>query len=160
LHVKLRQCDHCCEPALLQDYKLSDIAALRRTCQAGGGVTVSTRTVGGRDAIYKAAVDAAVRRCASNAHAPCALSASRVAVHSPVGVGGLIRYKYTYIRHDHICLFCSRPLLGTCLLFSSFALQMHSREPFFNYLMHLGQRAADLTIPLCMPTVSVLLQLH
>jgi hypothetical protein len=47
----------------LQDYKLSDIAALRRTCQAGGGVTVSTRTVGGRDAIYKAAVDAAVRRC-------------------------------------------------------------------------------------------------
>jgi hypothetical protein len=49
-----------CNP---QDYKLSDIALLRRTCQAGGGVTVSTRTVGGRDAIYKAAVDAAVRRC-------------------------------------------------------------------------------------------------
>lgn len=46
-----------------QDYKLSDIALLRQTCQAGGGVTVSARTVGGRDAIYKAAVDAAVRRC-------------------------------------------------------------------------------------------------
>lgn len=48
-----------------QDYKISDIALLRRTCQAGGGVTVDTRTVGGRDAIYKAAVDAAVRRCAA-----------------------------------------------------------------------------------------------
>lgn len=45
-----------------QDYRFEDIASLRRTCQAGGGVTVSTRTVGGRDAIYKAAVDAAVRR--------------------------------------------------------------------------------------------------
>lgn len=51
-----------CFPAHPQDYRLSDIAALRRTCQAGGGVTVSTRTVGGRDAIFKAAVDAAVRR--------------------------------------------------------------------------------------------------
>lgn len=46
-----------------EDYRLSDIASLRRTCQAGGGVTVATRTVGGRDAIYKAAVDAAVRSC-------------------------------------------------------------------------------------------------
>jgi hypothetical protein len=45
-----------------EDYKIRDIAVLRRTCQAGGGVTVDTRTVGGRDAIYKAAVDAAVRR--------------------------------------------------------------------------------------------------
>lgn len=45
-----------------QDYRLADIALLRRTCQAGGGITVDTRTVGGRDAIYKAAVDAAVRR--------------------------------------------------------------------------------------------------
>eukprot|EP00882_Tetradesmus_deserticola_P011380 GHRQ01012040.1.p1 GENE.GHRQ01012040.1~~GHRQ01012040.1.p1 ORF type:complete len:479 (+),score=200.79 GHRQ01012040.1:87-1523(+) len=46
-----------------EDYRLADIALLRRTCQAGGGVTVDARTVGGRDAIYKAAVDAAVRRC-------------------------------------------------------------------------------------------------
>lgn len=45
-----------------EDYKLSDIALLRKTCQAGGGVTVDTRTVGGRDAIYRAAFDAAVRR--------------------------------------------------------------------------------------------------
>jgi hypothetical protein len=56
---------------LLQDYQLSDIALLRRTCQAGGGVTVSTRTVGGRDAIYKAAVDAAVRRCVQRLHSAC-----------------------------------------------------------------------------------------
>jgi hypothetical protein len=47
-----------------EDYKIRDIAVLRRTCQAGGGVTVDTRTIGGRDAIYKAAVDAAVRRWA------------------------------------------------------------------------------------------------
>lgn len=46
-----------------EDYKISDIALLRRICQAGGGVTVDTRTVGGRDAIYKAAVEAAMRRC-------------------------------------------------------------------------------------------------
>lgn len=45
-----------------QDYRLADIAALRATCRAGGGVTVDARTVGGRDAIFKAAVDAAVRR--------------------------------------------------------------------------------------------------
>eukprot|EP00775_Hariotina_reticulata_P006245 gene6245-6481_t len=46
-----------------QDYRLADIALLRRTCQAGGGVTVDARTVGGRDAIFKAAVDGAIRRC-------------------------------------------------------------------------------------------------
>jgi hypothetical protein len=52
-----------------EDYKIRDIAMLRRTCQAGGGVTVDTRTVGGRDAIYKAAVDAAVRRSAAEENA-------------------------------------------------------------------------------------------
>lgn len=45
-----------------EDYKLTDIATLRSICQAGGGVTVDARTVGGRDAIFKAAVDAAMRR--------------------------------------------------------------------------------------------------
>ncbi|KAG1675122.1 hypothetical protein FOA52_003345 [Chlamydomonas sp. UWO 241] len=42
-----------------EDYALADILRLRVLCQEGG-VTVETRTKGGRDAIYKAAVEAAV----------------------------------------------------------------------------------------------------
>ncbi|KAF8070922.1 hypothetical protein HT031_001003 [Scenedesmus sp. PABB004] len=64
-----------------QDYRLADIAALRRTCQAGGGVTVDARTVGGRDAIFKAAVDGAVRRCLE----PSSVDVSELADSSPLG---------------------------------------------------------------------------
>ncbi|GBF98405.1 hypothetical protein Rsub_10470 [Raphidocelis subcapitata] len=46
-----------------EDYALSDILALRAACMAAGGASLETRTVGGRDAIYRAAVDAAVRAC-------------------------------------------------------------------------------------------------
>ncbi|GFH17840.1 uncharacterized protein HaLaN_14550, partial [Haematococcus lacustris] len=42
-----------------QDYALSDILKLRQLCQEGC-VSVSPRTVGSRDAIYRAAVEAAV----------------------------------------------------------------------------------------------------
>ena len=31
-----------------EDYKLEDILTLRKACAAGGGITVDTRTVGGR----------------------------------------------------------------------------------------------------------------
>ncbi|KAG2425350.1 hypothetical protein HXX76_013764 [Chlamydomonas incerta] len=42
-----------------EDYSLADIRALRKTCQEGH-VTVKPKTVGGRDAIFRAAVEAAV----------------------------------------------------------------------------------------------------
>ncbi|KAG2430744.1 hypothetical protein HYH02_013583 [Chlamydomonas schloesseri] len=42
-----------------EDYSLADIRALRKTCQ-DGHVTVKPKTVGGRDAIFRAAVEAAV----------------------------------------------------------------------------------------------------
>ncbi|GFR48271.1 hypothetical protein Agub_g10136, partial [Astrephomene gubernaculifera] len=42
-----------------RDYELADIRALRRACQEGH-VSVKPKTVGGRDAIFRAAVEAAV----------------------------------------------------------------------------------------------------
>ncbi|PNW88899.1 hypothetical protein CHLRE_01g049900v5 [Chlamydomonas reinhardtii] len=42
-----------------EDYSLADIRALRKTCQEGH-VSVKPKTVGGRDAIFRAAVEAAV----------------------------------------------------------------------------------------------------
>jgi hypothetical protein len=46
-----------------EDFELSDIMALRAACMAAGGASLEARTVGARDAIYRAAVDAAVRAC-------------------------------------------------------------------------------------------------
>jgi hypothetical protein len=42
-----------------EDYSIADILQLRRICQEGG-VSVRPKTVGAQNAIYKAAVDAAV----------------------------------------------------------------------------------------------------
>ncbi|GIL85385.1 hypothetical protein Vretimale_10668 [Volvox reticuliferus] len=47
-----------------RDYELDDIRALRRTCQ-DGHVSVKPKTVGGRDAIYRTAVEAAVEAAQS-----------------------------------------------------------------------------------------------
>jgi hypothetical protein len=46
-----------------EDYSLPDILALRAACMAAGGASLETRTVGARDAIYRAAVDAGVKSC-------------------------------------------------------------------------------------------------
>ncbi|GIL60426.1 hypothetical protein Vafri_15018 [Volvox africanus] len=47
-----------------RDYELDDIRALRRACQ-DGHVSVKPKTVGGRDAIYRTAVEAAVEAAQS-----------------------------------------------------------------------------------------------
>lgn len=46
-----------------EDYALPDILALRSACMAAGGASLETRTVGARDAIYKAAVEAGIKSC-------------------------------------------------------------------------------------------------
>lgn len=46
-----------------EDYELADILALRSACMSAGGASLDTRTVGARDAIFRAAVDAGIRAC-------------------------------------------------------------------------------------------------
>jgi len=45
------------------DYEVTTILALRSACMAAGGASLETRTVGARDAIYRAAVDAGIKSC-------------------------------------------------------------------------------------------------
>ncbi|KIZ01654.1 hypothetical protein MNEG_6302 [Monoraphidium neglectum] len=46
-----------------EDYALEDILALRAACMSAGGASLDARTVGGRDAIYRTAVEAGIRSC-------------------------------------------------------------------------------------------------
>ena len=46
-----------------EDFDLDAILALRSACMAAGGASLEARTVGARDAIFRAAVDAGVRAC-------------------------------------------------------------------------------------------------
>lgn len=46
-----------------EDYALEDILALRTACMAAGGATLEARTIGARDAIYRAAIDAGIKAC-------------------------------------------------------------------------------------------------
>ncbi len=46
-----------------EDYELRDILLLRTSCMNAAGASLEARTVGARDAIYRAAVDAGIKSC-------------------------------------------------------------------------------------------------
>ncbi|KAI8469449.1 MAG: hypothetical protein J3K34DRAFT_279684 [Monoraphidium minutum] len=46
-----------------EDYDLGEILALRSACMSAGGASLDARTVGARDAIYRAAVEAGIASC-------------------------------------------------------------------------------------------------